>query len=139
MFVFATADADLDRPPAATGGSHLPAGLRDTLAQLSPSAFAWAASDSADWADRPTVKAAALVLKRPDLPERLKPVRAAGVGLSLEPGLTAKLAMKAAGDDKALQEKLAAAVAGKEVLVGGADGWVTLVANPADVPALVGR
>jgi hypothetical protein len=137
-WVFATSDADLDRPAGPVGGGHLPAGLRDTLGQLSPAAFVWAATDAADWADRPTVKAAARLLKRPELPERLKPVRAAGVGLSLEPGLTAKLAVKAAGDEAALRERLTTA-AGKDGQVGGADGWVTVVAGPAAVPGLLGR
>ncbi len=136
VFVFATADADLDRPPA-TGSDHLPAGLRDTLGQLSPAAFAWVATDSADWATKPTVQLAATLLKRPDLLERVKLVRAAGAGVSLEPAVRAAAAVRAAGDDKALQDRLAAAVAGKDVLVGGADGWVTLSAQPADVPGLL--
>lgn len=138
VWVFATADGDLDRP-AIAGSGHLPAGLRDSLTRLSPSAFAWAATDSADWAGKPTVQLAAKALSRPDLLDRLRLGRAAAAGLSLEPGLTAKLAVRAAGDDKGLQERVAAAVAGKEVLVGGGDGWVTLTADPAAVPGLVGR
>ncbi len=138
VWLFATADADLDRPTRA-GSEQLPTGLRDSLAQLSPSAFAWVATDVADWAGKPTVQLALQASKRPDLADKLKLGRAAAIGLSLEPDLKAKLAVKAAGDDKALQERLADGVAGKEVLVGGSDGWVTLTANPTDVPSLIGR
>lgn len=138
VLVVATADADLDRPPA-TGGAHLPAGLRETLAKLSPSAFAWAATDAADWADKPTTKAALLLLKRPDLADKLKLGRAAGAGLSLEPTLRVTAAVKAAGDPQQFQDRIAQAVAGRDVLVGGGDGWTTLELNPADLPALLGR
>lgn len=130
VMVLATADADLAPP----GDRQLPAGLREALGQLSPAAFAWVATGAADWADKPAVKAAALLLNRPELPEKLKPARSAAVGLSLEPGLTAKAAVKAAGDEGPLRDKLAAAVAGRDVLVGGGDGWVTLTAKPGDLP-----
>ncbi len=134
VLLVATWDDGLDQPRRPPGSGHLPAGLRDTLGQLSPSAFAWVAADAADWTDKPAVKAAVLILKRPELLERLKLVRSAAVGLSLEPELTVKATVKAAGDEAALRDKLAAAVAGKDVLVGGADGWVTLAAKPGELP-----
>ena len=133
VLLLATWDAGLSQPKRPPGGGHLPAGLRDALGQLSPSAFAWAAADAADWADKPAVKAAALILKRPELLDRLKLARSAAVGLSLEPELRATAAVKAAGDEAALRDKLAAAVAGEEVLVRGSDGWVTLTSKPGEL------
>lgn len=132
--LFATDDPDLDRAskPAA-GSDHLPAGLRETLAQLSPASVVWAATDADDWAAKPTVKAGLLVLKRPDLADRLKAVRAAGVGLSLEPELRATVALRAAGDGDRFRDSVAAAVAGKDVQIGGAGLWTTVEADPGEL------
>jgi hypothetical protein len=134
VLVAATADADLSRPTA-SGSGHLPVGLRETLDKLSPSAFAWVATDTADWADRPAVRL--LALSRPGLPDRLRPVRAAAVGLSLEPAFRATAHLR--GDTGVLEDRLAAATAGTGATVGSADGWVTVTLPPAAVPGLLGR
>jgi hypothetical protein len=138
--LFATDDPDLDKAATpAAGSDHLPAGLRETLSQLSPASVAWVATDADDWAKRPTVQAALLVLKQPDLVNRLKLVRAAGVGLSLEPALRATAAVRAGGDGDKFRESVASAVAGREVQVGGAGPWTTVEADPAILGDLLPR
>jgi hypothetical protein len=76
------------------GGGHLPSGVRDSILKLSPASAAWVATDSQTWATKPTVKAAALFLKDESLPKRLESVKAAAVGIALEPDPTIALAVR---------------------------------------------
>jgi hypothetical protein len=104
------------------------------MARLSPASFAWAATDADDWSANPGLKVLAALAKRPDLPARLAGVRAAAVGVSLEPEPRLTAAVRAADADaaRALREQVADAAAGREkVQVGGDGAWVTAAA-PAD-------
>jgi hypothetical protein len=99
-YLFATDGKDLDAP-AGRGSGHLPLGLKESMARLSPASPAWAATDSANWSDRPFVKVIAEAMKQPTLSKRLAGGKAAAVGISLEPDPHATVAVRAAGDEEA--------------------------------------
>lgn len=65
--------------------SGVPVPLKESVAKLSPASVAWVATASEAWAEKKTVAAVAQILKQPDIPKRLAPVRAVAAGLSLEP------------------------------------------------------
>ncbi|HVK08850.1 MAG TPA: hypothetical protein VM597_08755, partial [Gemmataceae bacterium] len=122
-YLFALDPTDLE-PPVRTGppDAHLPTGLRESLGQLSPASFAWAATDADDWAANPGLKVLAALAKRPELPARLAGLRAAAVGVSLEPEPRLTAAVRAADPDavKVLRERAADAAADPvKVRVGG--------------------
>jgi hypothetical protein len=127
-YLFATDGKDLDAP-AGRGSGHLPLGVKESMARLSPASLAWAATDSATWADRPFVKVVAEVLKQPTLSKRLAGGKAAAVGVSLEPEPQATLAIRAAGDEEAvkLRESLSAS---PPAMIWREGPWVT-VGGPA--------
>ncbi len=132
-YLFATAGADLDAAGrrAGRGSEHLPAGLRESLAQLSPASVAWAATDADRWADKPAVKLLAAARKQPDLPARLEAIRAAAVGVSLEPEPILTAAVRTADPDAAAKLRGQAAAAGREkVRVGGEGPWVAVEGPP---------
>jgi hypothetical protein len=134
-YLFALDPADLESP-ARTGppDAHLSSGLRESMARLSPASFAWAATDTDDWSANPGLKVLAALARRPDLPARLAGVRAAAVGVSLEPQPRLTAAIRAADPDAArtLRERVADAAAGREkVRVGGDGAWVTVEGPPA--------
>ena len=84
----------------------LPAGLRDSLVALDPASFAWVATDNRDWANLDMLKTIATLIRQPDLPKRLKGIRALAIGLTLRPDLAAQANIrfpeaKAAGEFEA--------------------------------------
>jgi hypothetical protein len=132
-YLFATDGADLDTADQrkGRGSGHLPAGLRESLTKLSPASVAWAATDADRWADKPAVKLLAAARKQPDLPARLAEVRAAAVGVSLEPDLRLTAAVRAADPDAAAKlREQATAAGGEKVRVGGDGPWVTVEGPP---------
>jgi hypothetical protein len=140
-YLFALDEADLE-PPARAGApaAHLPMGLQESLARLSPASFAWAATDADDWSANPALKLPAALVGRPDLPARLAGVRAAAVGVSLEPTPRLTAAVRAAAADAArrLQQRVTDVVAGRDkVQIGGEGAWVT-VEGPPEADAWAG-
>ncbi|HET6573914.1 MAG TPA: hypothetical protein VFG68_09960 [Fimbriiglobus sp.] len=134
-YLFALDPADLE-PPARTGppGAHLPAGLRESLARLSPASVAWAATDADDWSANPALKVVAALAKRPDLPARLAGVRAVAVGVSLEPELRLTAAVRATSPDAAskLKARVTDTLADRADLQVRSEGaWVTVEGPPA--------
>jgi hypothetical protein len=133
-YLFALDPTDLEAavrtgPPDA----HLSSGLRESMARLSPASFAWAATDADDWSANPGLKVLAALARRPDMPARLTGVRAAAVGVSLEPEPRLTAAVRAADPDAArtLRERVADATAGREKVQVGGDGlWVTVEGPP---------
>lgn len=128
-YLFATHSQDLDSAMTFRdrGSGHLPSGLRESMGKLSPASVAWVATDAQDWATNPTVKAAALVLKRPELPQRLADVRAAAAGVALEPDPKLTLAMRAATPPTVakLEGRFTAAFSGKEPMIRTTGDWVS--------------
>lgn len=131
-YVFATAPDDLDdvSKAAGRGSGHLPQGMKDSMARLSPASLAWAATDSSDWADRPLVKVVAELAKQPTLTARLAGVRAAAAGLSLEPEPQATAAIRAATSDAAARWQDRLTGTDPEATVGRDGLWVT-ISGPA--------
>ena len=130
-YLFATDGKDLDAAPK-RGAAHLPAGLRESIGQLSPSSCVWVATDAANWSDRPAIQAIAALLQRPELPARLASVRAVALGTSLEPQLKLTTAIRWPDADaaKRFQDQTANALAGKPVQLGGDGAWVTIEGTP---------
>jgi hypothetical protein len=125
-----------DKPHAA-GGGHLPKELREAMtSKVSPASFVWLATDTQDWAAKDVVKIAALSQTLKDRIEKLKAVRGAAAGLSLEPDPELRLGVRwadAAGAT-AFQQKLKAAFPTEKAAVAGDDGWGTVV-TPFDPKA----
>lgn len=94
VFVFALSEKDLATAKAATGGyDDLHPGLRESVDRVNLAAVGWVATDTADWAGVPTLKL--LGDRGPgDLTKRLAGVRAAAVGLSMEPTLYLRLSVR---------------------------------------------
>ena len=129
-YLFATDGKDLDAAVTAAGrgSGHVPLGVKESMARLSPASVAWAATDSTNWADKPLVKVVADLTKQSTLPLRRASVRSVAVGLSLEPEPQATVAVRTAGDEEAakLRERL---TVGLPATVGRDGLWVT-VAGP---------
>lgn len=132
-YAFALDGKDIDKASSAAskGSGHLPLGLRQSMEKLSPASVVWIATDSSRWDDKPAVKLAAGLLNQPDLPARLANIRAAALGISLEPD--PKLLVAVRSPDEASAKKLAENVAiklgPKPVTVVG--DWVS-VESPFD-------
>jgi hypothetical protein len=142
LYLFGTDEQDLEAAPgrAGRGSDHLPAGLRESIARLSPASFAWAATDTDRWSQNPGVKVLSALAKQPDLPARLAGVWALAVGASLEPEPRLTTAVRADSPNAAekFQERAVAAAAGKEEVQVGVEGtWVT-VDGPPDADAWAG-
>jgi hypothetical protein len=132
-YLFATEGKDLESAPGRKGSEHLPASLRESLTKLSPASFAWAATGAEHWSEKPSVKAAAAILKQPKLSAQLANLRAAAVGLSLEPELRVTLAARTTDGASAekLRDRAAIALASQPgVLVGSSGDWATVEAKP---------
>lgn len=131
-YVIATDGKDLDAVGklAGRGSGHLSAGVRESMQKLSPASVAWAATDSQKWAENPSVKALAAVLKKPDLTERLTNLRAAAVGVALEPDPQLALAVRGADTATAkLEGPFARFAAAKKGTVATSGDWIA-----AEVP-----
>ena len=130
-YLFATDAKDLETKN--TTPDQLATGLRESLTKLSPASFAWSATDSEEWGKKPAVTLAAQALKQPDLPARLATLRAAAIGLSLEPEL--QLQAHARTPDTAsatkLQDQIANTLAAKAPTIHLESTWVS-VALPYD-------
>ena len=136
-YLFATDAKDLDAVSGTlTAPDQLTTGLRESLTKLSPASFAWAATDSEEWGKKPTITLATQALKQPDLPARLATLRAAVIGLSLEPELQLRAGVRTPDTASAtkLQDQLANALAAKSPTIGLEGTWVS-VALPFDAKA----
>jgi hypothetical protein len=100
-------DLDAAKKPSA-GVPDFRAGVRESIARLSPSSFVWAATDSTDWSKVGGLKIAADLVKQPDLPKRLDGVRAVAAGLSFEPEM--KLSVRVRWADERGAKELATAM-----------------------------
>lgn len=127
-YLFGTDGRDLESATKAggRGPAHLSAGLRESMARLSPASVAWVATDARDWAANPSVQLLAQV-RTADWPQRLAGVRAAAAGVSLEPDPRLTLAVRAADAQavKKLTDGLAKALAGRQSVIGSTDDWAT--------------
>jgi hypothetical protein len=88
-YLFALNEKELAGAKSPTAGYEaLRPGLRESIDKVSPAAFAWAATDAKDWAKLPILKFPLVAQRVPaELLTRLDGVRAAAVGVSLEPDL----------------------------------------------------
>jgi hypothetical protein len=97
-YLFASSARDLDamakRKPE--GIEQLSAGLRNSIQWLSPASFFWVATDSEDWSKNKALVAFSAILKQPDWPKKLDGLRAIAAGLSMEPEMQMKLAVRTA-------------------------------------------
>jgi hypothetical protein len=130
-YVFGLGEVDLAliEKPHAAGGGHLPKELREAMtARLSPASFAWFATDSDRWIDKPTVKAVGLMPAWKDRVELLKPIRAAAAGLAVDDAPELRLAIRAADaiTTNRMRDGLLARVPGDGVEFAGDDEWVAL-------------
>ena len=133
-YLFATDAKDLDAISSPlTAPDQLTTGLRESLTKLSPASFAWVATDSEEWGKKPAITLAAQALKQPDLPARLATLRAAAIGVSLEPELQLRASVRTPDTASAtkLQDQLANALAAKSPTIGLEGTWVS-VALPFD-------
>lgn len=115
--------------PHAPGGGHLPKELRDAMmARLSPASFAWLATDSAAWTDKPLVKALALAPAWKDRVALLKPIRAAAAGLAIEDEPELRLAIRTAdaATTQRIRDGLRSRLPGEKAEFAGDDEWATL-------------
>lgn len=104
-YLFALNEKDLALAKSPTAGyDALRPGLRESIDRVSYSSFAWAATDTKDWAALPLLKLAPAGLVPPELAKRMEGVRAAAVGVSLEPDLQLGLAVRA-NDSTAAREQ----------------------------------
>lgn len=131
-YLFGLTDTDLKAAdaPHPPGGGHLPVDLRESLtARLSPASFAWVATASEKWAEKPVLK---LALKAPQLVP-LTQIRAAAVGVSLEPDPVLKVALKPADADARgwVRAEIGGRV-GELASINDAGDWVT-VETPVDL------
>lgn len=133
-WVFALSDRDAD--PA--GGRELPAGLREVVGQKVPAeAAAWAATDTARWADKPAVKLAVGQFGRKEWLPPLEKGQAAAAALCLgekpHVWLSVRCADAAAGDRLATYfgSKAKAAGEGTTVVHGGEWAMLDIPFDPA--------
>lgn len=128
-YLFSTDDKALDamlKPQ--DGADFLKAGLRDSLGRLDPASFAWIATDDQNWAELPTLALFAGVAKRPDIPKRLKGVRAVAIGLPLRPDLGAVASVRFADANaaQAFDAKSRPKLAGLPMELAVEKEWVTV-------------
>ena len=91
-YLFALDEKDLGTAKTPHAGlSALPEGLRESVAKVSPAAFAWLATDAKEWSE---VKAVQLGFVPPEVAGRLAGVRAVAAGASLEPELRFGVAVR---------------------------------------------
>lgn len=87
-FVFAVNEKDLAAAKAPSAGyDDLRPAVRESVDKLSPAALAWVATDSKEWAKLPLLKLVPKGVLPADVLPRLDGVRAAAVGVSLDPEL----------------------------------------------------
>jgi hypothetical protein len=130
-YVFGFGGVDLARieKPHAAGGGHLPKELRDAMmARLSPASFAWIATDTDNWNEKPFVKAIGQFPAWKDRVALLKPIRAASAGLAIEDEPELRLAIRAAdaAATNRLRDALRSRVSDGTAEFGGDDEWATL-------------
>ena len=145
IYLFSSDGATLDgMVKAKANAEFLPAGVRDSLGALDPASFAWIGTDNRDWANLPTLKLIAPLIQQPDLPKRLKGIRALALGLTLRPDLAAQANIrfpdaKAAGEFEA---KAKTKLAETKIGIAVEKDWVALDLPGASfangVPAVLG-
>lgn len=123
-FVFALNDSGLTAAKAPTAGyDDLAAGMKESIDRVSPSAFAWAATDGKEWAKAPQLKLVPAGVLPPDAVAKLDGVRAVAVGVSLEPDLYLSLSVRV--NDSTVAKQTADALVKELTELGGrasADG-----------------
>lgn len=135
LFGFGEVDLAFFDKPQATGGSHLPKELREALTnRISPASFAWIATDSTNWSDKPGVQLAKSLPEWKPRFEKLKSLRAVAGGLSLEPEPELRLGTR--WDDaigtNTFQDRLKTQFKDEAAQVAGDEGWAT-VRTPIDL------
>jgi hypothetical protein len=138
-YLFALLEKDLALAKAPSGGyDALRAGLRESIDRVSPAAFAWAATDAKDWANLPILKSpVAASMVSAEVVKKLGGVRAAAVGVSLEPDLVLGVAVRT--NDSTVAREQAEAMKAKLAEVKGvtaaASGEWAEATIPLDPPA----
>ena len=135
-YLFAWKDTHLELAKQPTAGfEQLRAGVKESVQRLSPAAFVWLATDSADWSKVKGLELAATFAKQPDLPKKLDGYRAVVVGLSFEPDmkLTAGVRTADSGTAKALAATLAERLKEAKGEATATDTWAD-VSVPFDPP-----
>ena len=119
-------------------------GLRESIRKVDPASFAWVATDNLAWADLPTLKLLAPLIQQPDLPKRLKGIRAIALGLTLRPELAAQGSVRFA-DPKAAGEfetRAKPKLAETKIAMERDEEWVSLtmpgVSFANGIPAILG-
>lgn len=135
LFGFGEADLAFLGKPQAAGGAHLPKELRDSMTnRISPASFAWIATDSTNWSDKPSVQLAKSLPDWKSMFEKLKSLRAVAAGISLEPEPELRLGTRwnDAGSAKAFQDRMKMQFKDEAALIAGDEGWAT-VRTPIDL------
>jgi hypothetical protein len=136
-FVFALTEAGLTAARQPTAGyDDLPAGLKESIDRLSPSAFAWAATDGKEWAKAPQLKLVPAGVLPPEGVAKLDGVRAVAASLALEPNLWLVVSVRV--NDSTVAAETADAMRAKLVDVAGsagADGEWATASVPLESPA----
>ena len=88
-YLFSSDEATLEGMIKASESARMSAGLRASIQKVDLASFGWIATDDRDWAALPTLKLAAPLIGQPELPKRLRGIRAFAAGLTLRPDLSA--------------------------------------------------
>jgi hypothetical protein len=134
-YLLGSGDLVLGDKARVAGGAHLAKELRESMTnRISPASFAWIATDSDSWVDKPPAQ---FVAKNdPEWKarfEKLKSFRALAGGLSLEPEPELRFGTRWSDDEnaKAFQDRLMSRFKDDSSLVAVGEGWAT-VRTPFD-------
>jgi hypothetical protein len=128
LFGFSEEDLAMIEKPAASGGGHLPKELRDAMtARIDPTSFAWFATDTDNWPEKPGAKFLAL---NPAWKARLSQISAGraiagGVALDAEPTLRFAVRLKDESDAAEFRGWLQNKLPGDRTSIGGKESWAT--------------
>ena len=129
-YLFASNDKNLEALNGQKPESidHLRPGVRETLAELSPASFLWIATDSEVWNKNALLTVVATLGQQTDLLKKLDGIRAIGLGMSIEPDLQMRLAVRTPDEAaaKSLSQKLGEAVAKEKGESDSREAWVQL-------------
>ena len=134
LFGFSEADLAFVDKPQAAGGGQLPKELREAMTnRVSPASFAWIATDSTNWFEKPGVQLAKSLPEWKSRIDKLKSLRALAGGLSLEPEPEIRLGARwaEATETKAFQDRMKSSFTNEIATVAGDEEWAT-VRSPLD-------
>lgn len=129
LFGISSDDLAAFEKPHPLGGGHLLKDLRDAMtSRISPASFAWIATDSSTWWEKPAGKFALQIPDWKSKAEQLRPIRALAAGISLEPEPELRLGIRCADapSTASFQERLRSMGNSELSVIAGDEGWATL-------------